>query len=440
MHSSRRINTLLFFLTINLLLSAQPYKDSKYGPDSASRMRCAQNLSILGEYMNINLYNYALDAFEALFSECPTASKNIYVHGARIYKYLIENEKNDVIKTRRIDSLMLIYDQRMEYFREEGLVKGRKGMDLVRYTDRLQEGYALLKESISLLKEKSEDAVLAGFMQVSVQLLKNGTNSQADFLTDYSLASSILDQRKVDEPDKEKLKKLSETISGIFMSVETIDCPSLSNILETLYDSNQENADWLKQACIMLEGSKCQDSEFYLRCSEQLYVLQPTADAAAQLGNLFLRNKNDQRCIEFYTKAAEAESIPEKKARYIYMVAVVKGKDASQYREARTLAQEAIKLNPAWGEPYLLIGNMYASSAKTCGSNDFEQKAIYWVAVDQYMKAKSIDAGVTEEANRLINQYAPYFPNKETAFFSGFTEGNPYTVGCWINETTRVRF
>jgi tetratricopeptide (TPR) repeat protein len=440
MHPSIRINTLLFFLTINLLISAQPYKDPKYGADSASRMRCAQNLSILGEYMNINLYNYALEAFETVFTECPTASKNIYVHGARIYKYLIENEKDETLKSRRIDSLMLIYDQRARYFREEGLVKGKKGMDLVRYTTRLQDGYNLLKESISLVKEKSEDGVLAGFMQVSVQLLKSGTISQADFLTDYSQVSAILDIRKGNEPDQEKVTRLAETITGIFMSVESIDCRSLTGILEPAFNANMEDADWLKKACSMLEGSKCQESGFYLRCSEQLYALQPSAEAAASLASLFLRNKDELRSMEFFAKAAEAETNSEKKARYLYMVAVVKGKDASQYKEARALAQEAIRLNPAWGEPYLLIGNMYASSAKTCGSNEFEQKAIYWVAVDQYMKAKSIDPGVTEEANRLINQYTPYFPNKESAFFSGFTEGNTYSVGCWINESTRVRF
>jgi tetratricopeptide (TPR) repeat protein len=335
---------------------------------------------------------------------------------------------------------MLIYDQRIRYFREDGLVKGKKGMDLVRYTNRLQDGYNLLKESIGLMKEKSEDAVLAGFMQVSVQLLKNGTISQADFLGDYSQVSAILDARKASEQDQEKVSKLAESISGIFMSVESIDCQSLTGILEPSFSAKMDDADWLKKTCNMLEGSKCQESGFYLRCSEQLYALQPSAEAAASLGSLFLRIKDDQRSMEFFSKAAEAENNSEKKARYLYMVAIVKGKDATQYKEARALAQEAIKLNPAWGEPYLLIGNMYASSAKTCGSNDFEQKAIYWVAVDQYMKAKSIDPGVTEEANRLINQYTPYFPNKENAFFSGFTEGNTYSVGCWINETTRVRF
>ncbi len=55
------------------------------------------------------------------------------------------------------------------------------------------------------------------------------------------------------------------------------------------------------------------------------------------------------------------------------------------------------------------------------------------------MQAKTVDPSLTEEANNLIAVYAPNFPDLETIFFHGFSVGDTYTFGCWINERTTVR-
>jgi hypothetical protein len=95
-------------------------------------------------------------------------------------------------------------------------------------------------------------------------------------------------------------------------------------------------------------------------------------------------------------------------------------------------------LNPAWGDPYILIGDAYARS-KNCFENEFEKTTIYWAAVDKFMKAKTVDPETEEKANERIDTYPKYFPDVETIFFYSLQEGDSYTVGCWINETTKVR-
>ncbi len=72
------------------------------------------------------------------------------------------------------------------------------------------------------------------------------------------------------------------------------------------------------------------------------------------------------------------------------------------------------------GDPYILIGNLYAASAKNFGSNEFEHKTAYWVAVDMFYKAKSVDAEVATKANELISIYSKHFPGTEQIFFQGF--------------------
>ena len=109
------------------------------------------------------------------------------------------------------------------------------------------------------------------------------------------------------------------------------------------------------------------------------------------------------------------------------------------FQLARNHARKAIELTSDWGEPYILIGNLYASSSKMCGENEFEKSTIFWAAVDKFEQAKAIDSEVNGEATELIRKYSQYFPNAEDAFFYGFEDGQPYTIGCWINENTKVR-
>ncbi len=89
--------------------------------------------------------------------------------------------------------------------------------------------------------------------------------------------------------------------------------------------------------------------------------------------------------------------------------------------------------------PYLLIGDMYAATATSCGDNELTTRVAYWAAADKYNKAKAIDNSIEEEANQRINRVRSRFPDKNTVFFYGLQQGQSYTVGCWINETTTVR-
>jgi tetratricopeptide (TPR) repeat protein len=110
-----------------------------------------------------------------------------------------------------------------------------------------------------------------------------------------------------------------------------------------------------------------------------------------------------------------------------------------EFQTARNYAYKALEYIPKDGSLYIMIGDMYASTAKQCGSNDLTSKVAYWAAVDKYQKAKQIDPTVADEANQRINTYKQYFPRKETIFFHDLNEGDSYEVECWINETTTVR-
>ena len=50
-----------------------------------------------------------------------------------------------------------------------------------------------------------------------------------------------------------------------------------------------------------------------------------------------------------------------------------------------------------------------------------------------------MDPEFADIADKRIATYQAYFPATEVMFFYNITEGDSYTVECWINEVTTAR-
>jgi len=111
-----------------------------------------------------------------------------------------------------------------------------------------------------------------------------------------------------------------------------------------------------------------------------------------------------------------------------------------KFSKAREYALKAAELKPNWGEPYLIIGRLYASSGPLCGpGTGFDSQVVVWVALDMWNKAKSLDPAAAPEANRFIRRYAQYMPSKEDIFQRNLKEGGTFRVPCWIQRNTVIR-
>ncbi|KPK86368.1 MAG: hypothetical protein AMS27_05180 [Bacteroides sp. SM23_62_1] len=434
---------LLIFSQVNLTAQADLniHLDPKYGPDSLSRMECANNLSTMSEFMKINLYDYALASWRSVFDKCPASSRNIYLYGVRIYRELIDKEKDPTLQQGLIDTLMLIYDRRIENFGQEGMVLGRKGLDLLKYRqNEIEQAHAYLERSVTLSKNNSEEAVLITYIQTTVIMFKTGKLTPQKVIDNYLVISDILDAKiKSGGTDKDQATVALANADLIFSESGAGSCDDLINIFTPRFKQNPDDLDLLKKITSTLVKRKCEDCDLFAQTSENLYNLEPSSEAANNLSILFIKREEYNKATEYLNKGIELEEDPEVKASYFYQLALIEFTKFEQYPKARTDALKAAELKPNWGDPYILIGNLYASSGKSCGENDFEKSTVFWAAVDKYIKAKSVDESKTAEANELINRYTQYFPNVEDAFFYGFQEGQDYTVGCWINEKTTVR-
>jgi hypothetical protein len=107
---------------------------------------------------------------------------------------------------------------------------------------------------------------------------------------------------------------------------------------------------------------------------------------------------------------------------------------------SRKYALKAAGYKSGWGDPYILIGKLYASSGPLCGpGTGWDSQFVTWPAIDKFEYAKKLDPKVLSEANKLINAYERYMPEIGEIHQRLKKEGQAFYVGCWINETTTIR-
>jgi tetratricopeptide (TPR) repeat protein len=366
---------------------------------------------------------------------------NLYIDGAKMVSNLVDETKDAALKDKYVDTLMMVYDQRIKYFNKEGFVLGRKGIDLYTYrTDKIEEIYPVLKKSVELSVNKSEGAVLVYYFRAIIGMVDLQKLEKVAIIDGYDVISEIVDHNIQANQQKAKAlanwENIKANIESTFEPFAT--CPDLISIYQKKYNSNSDDVETLKKITNVLDRKGCNDSELFFQATEKLHTLEPSAQSAYLMGSLYLGKENMSRAATYLQQAANLFEEPENQVRALNLLANIQFNQRS-YSQARATAQKILQINPNYGKAYLLIGDLYAASAANCTEDDMSGKTVFWAAVDKYVKARSVDSSVESEANQRIGQYSQHFPPKEDLFFRDMEEGGSYTVGCWINEATTIR-
>lgn len=433
-------------LSVSTELSAQGVK--KYGETPEDSVECIMNLSLYTEfykqwkgsgYKNTAV-NDAYTPWRQVYTLCPAARLGTYVDGAKMITYFIKMEKDADRKNAYIDTLMMLYDTRIEYFGKEGYVLGRKGVDLysLRTTD-YDEAYQILLRSVELQGDASGPNVLVFFMRATKKMIDEGKAPEDIIFDNYEISSKIIEANL--EKYKDDAKKLPnwENVRGnIDLMFEPFaTCEAIIKIYTPKFAENPDDIKMLKKLTKLLDRKKCTDDQLYFDATVKLYDLEPSSESAYLIGKMMMKNQEYAKAIDYLKEAENIEETDVRADAFLYIAECYR--ITNNFSAARSYALKSAKERPGSGNAYIMIGDMYAASTKSCNGNDIEKKAIYWVAVDKYYKAKQVDESVTDVANDRIRSYSVYFPSKEEIFFHNLNEGDEYTVECWINEKTKIR-
>ncbi len=388
-------------------------------------------------------YEEAYPNWHYIFKYYPKSTKNIYIHGIRLLENLAKKATDKEEKKKYVDELMNLYDQRIKYYNQKEIFLGDKGMKL-REVDRkrVEEAYKYIKEAVELSKEKASNALLVNFMKVSTDMFNMGKAVAEITINDYGTVKNIFDKKLADaktDEEKDEVRNALKNAVNIFINTPGLaSCDNLVPIYEKEFQDKSNDTLFLRDATKKLRDMECLDNPIFEKMAVKLYELEKSSAAAYNIAKAFLIKKDYGKSQEWYNRAIESALTEDEKADYYYeLAAVMQAK--KNYSKCRQYALEAVKYRKSWGKPYMLIGDTYVASYKTCG-NEFEQATVFWAAVDKYAKAKSIDPSIAAEANKSIANYSKYFPDKSEAFMRGLIEGKSFKVGCWINETTTIRF
>ena len=419
-----------------VLISAQDEDSDKWG---ANPDNCKINLSLYVEFYRQKNFDDAYAPWSAVFRECPKASKNTYIHGIAIVTNKIANEKDPKVQKAYIDTLLKVYDQRIQYFGEEGKVLGLKAVQYNKlYPKDFENAYKIAKKSVELEGDASDLAVMNLYMQVAVEMHKAKKINDDELFNIYNTCSDVASALVKANPEDEKFRTVQNNLDALLVMSGIATCDKIIEIFTPKFENNKNDVGLVRATVKILDRQGCNDNKLFAASSEKLFELEPSALSAYSLARYFYKSNQFSKATEYYKKAIDMQDDNYEKARYYYELAVVTGTKMNQYSAGRTYAQKAIELRKNWGDPYILIGLIYAISAKDCGET-FDQTTVYWAAVDKFITAKSVDPACADEANKQINSYSQYFPAKEEVFFHNLQDGQSYTVGCWINETTKVR-
>jgi len=430
-------------------LNAQT-NQSRYGEDSAT---CVQKISLYREFYKqwkgsgykSSAINDALKSWRWVFFNCPLGTENTYVDGVKMFNTFIKNEKEKEKKEKFIDTLMMIYDQRIVYFPKHyktkkpqtGDILGRKGVDLYQWRpNEYEEVYQILKESVELDGNNSKSAVLVYYFRVTTKMVNNEKVLKEVIVETYDFVIDIIDYNiKNNQKKKSDFENARGNIELTFEPYAS--CEDLIGIYTKKFNEQGDDPEVLSKIVKMLDKKGCTDSQLYFDVTVKLYDLLPNPESAFLIGRMYLKRNDYDQATEYLIAGTEMEDIDKRADSYLLLADCYR--NLNNYSKARSYALNVTEIRPEDGNPYVLIGDMYAASAKDCGNNDLTNKVAYWAAVDKYYKARSVDPSIADAANERISTYSRVFPSIEIIFFHDLKEGDSYKVECWINETTTVR-
>ena len=406
---------------------------------NADTTACGPLISAYRDFFRIKLYNDALVNWRPVFNDCPSFSEMIYVDGVTMYRSLIELAPEGPVREGLIDTLMLIYDRRMENFKGEGNVLGRKGRDLLNYRgadlNQVQNANAMLKRSVELQGVKSLEATMVLCMSSGLALKKEGIIDDKQVLEDYLMVLGNLIQL---QKESSRWKRARKAVDEMILMEGILTCEALDRHYEPQFEQNKNDLAFLETAISSFNTAGCDRSEFYAAASENMYRIDPGPESAHNVAIRFISINDLEKAAIYLKEAVHAETIDmETRAQWYYELSVV-SMALQDNCQAIVYAREAIKLKSDYGQAYILLGDAFIASRAGLG-DEFQQRTAYWAAADKYDAAASMEPSLSEEVDIKQKNSSGQYPDKEEIFFRDIKEGDQFIVGGCINENTTVR-
>lgn len=422
----------------------------KYGNTPKDSIDCIMNNSLYQEFYNQKNYKDAYEPWKNALKACPMNHVNLYIRGVVILKNLIVQAQTPEIQQKYIDELMELYDKRTLAFGQEANNIARKAKDLSELRPNEKERiYNLYKEAVTKGGKKGvdlDDQYKPLYLKSCFDYLASiqaHEGQMAPLFDAYDYASDALDfsrKQALEAGDTKTAEKAQDYIAATEQIIEPFaSCDKIIPIYQPKFNSEPNNIELLKKITTNLERKGCTKSDLFFSATENLHKIEPTSKSAFMMGQMLAAKDRFRDAAPFFKEALDKSEANEDKAKAcMYWAQMLMASD--QYSAARSAFYQVSTYDKSKeGEALFYIASMYLSSAASCATHEGKIRGAAWAAYDKAARAKSLDPSIADKCEALMRSAVGQWPTTENAFFYEITNGQSYSVGCWINESTTVR-
>ncbi|MGC4040448.1 MAG: hypothetical protein QM710_06600 [Flavobacterium sp.] len=400
---------------------------------NAQKFDCSSKTSEYQELLKGQKFDESFEIWKDVRKNCPKENEAVYTDGIQILQYKIDTAGADE-KEKAVRELMKLYDQYYKNFPASvPHYEVEKAVVLIdSRIEAKEEIFSLLDSGFSKASQSVTNAnAIYTYFNLYIEKFASGDKkiTANDVLEKYSSLNGLLNKLKESTTKNSDYKTAQHGIDMLIKDIAT--CDNLSDYYTKNLESNKDNAEWLTSALVSLSG-KCGTKPIFLTLAERLHAIKPSSLSANFIAMAFTKQRKFEEAAKFYNQAIDLQTDPLEKAQLYYTFAT--GVLASDFAKSKEYINKALATDPKMGKAYLYLGQLYANNAKSCGSTDFERKAVMNLAIQTVLKATTAEPKLKPTADKMA---ADYTKNALTPseISKAKMNGKSLTIGCWINET-----
>ncbi len=449
MKQMRQIIALLFFIATAPMIFSQAADD------------CNIKYNLFKVDYKAKKYEAAYENWIWCMDNCPTLSVNIYKYGIKIAEHKLE-KATETEKETAAKLVCRVYTQRLEHYPKDfakiyndiatfQAEQGAPEEDVYKWLEKAfkedptemssKNIYKYFDIILNKNKDTNPQVVFDTYDEVGegVEVKRAAYSKKIDAINAKDSLTLSASDKKKRRIYQQILTNLAIVEGGLDAKISAIStCENLIPLNKKYFEEKNNDAVWLKRAVSRMYNKECTDDPFYDTLVEAYVAADPSPQASVFYAGILMKNGETTKAMEYFKQAVDQENDTYKKAAGLLKVAQILSKKGRK-SEARTYAYRALKNAPTMGKAYLIIAGMYASSANSCGTDVVSKRMVYVAALNKAIKAKSVDPSISRLANRYIKSYSKNLPSKKDLFAATIDVGSTHRIGCWIQETVRVR-
>ena len=421
------------------------YDDARYavwGENAEQRKSNMLANQFLKESVDNKDYKAAAGYLKQLLDQAPKGAQGIYTNGIKLYKTLINTAKTEEQRNVYIDSLLYVYDVRLQAFANHSrygkdYILDRKAREYLTYKPEDREGVRkIFTEAIAATEEKTGKAnqeLVAIYFSNLCEDYKNNLVDATIVISEYDRFSPLFEGA---EGAAAELKNQFDTAFG---ASGAASCENLEALFSKKLAEKPEDVALLGQAVSLMSRAQC-NSDFFFNTAEKFYSLKPSSETALFLAQGFQGRSEFDKAMKYLNEALAAETDNAERAKLYTRIGLI-SIQTGDHSNAMNAAKEIKTLEPTNGYAPYIMAQCYAATA----SGDFSAQAGYWAAYDTMNQAIELlgsEPAIQEAAKKMASAYRGSFPTKEECFFNEVSAGARYTVtkGFASGVSTTVRY